>query len=514
MNNTDNNKRIVRNTLFLYIRMGVVMIIALYSTRLVLNILGAEDYGVYNVICGFVAMFGIFNASFSACISRFYNYELGQRTKHGVRIVYNTAVLIQLVFSLLIVLLVEIIGCWYIDNVMNLSLEKLETAKWIFHFAMISMFLTIMQAPYSAAVMAYEKMDYFALVSVLNAFLKLGFIIMLQYAEGDKLLFYGILMCLVSIVDFILFSIYCHLKFPEIRLCRGLNKKMMKSMLSFAGWNILDPAAYMARDQGTNMVLNSFFGPTVNASQGIAYQVATAVDNFGGSFSTSFRPQIIQSYSEGQYNRTKNLMLSMSKISYMLHVMIVAPLILEMQYILHLWLGEDYPSYVISFTCLILCVKCIGALNSPISTIVLATGNIRKIKLFSAIVISSIVPISFVLFKLNYSPISAFIVLLVLTIINQTGTVILLQQIFPVVKVSEYFRYLVCPLVIYTICVVILLLAINMLFASSFLRLVLICISSVIYSVSLGYFIVLNKKEKDLMCEFIKNVRIRLSIKI
>lgn len=505
MSNTDNNKRIARNTLFLYIRMGIVLLISLYTTRVVLRVLGTEDYGIYSVVCGFVAMFGIFNTCFSTSINRFYNYEIGRKTEHGVRTVYNTAVLIQLVLAVSVVLLVEIVGGWYINNIMVLPIERISTAKWIFHFSMISMFLTIMQAPYSAAIMSYEKMDYYAIVSVLDAFLKLGFVVMLKYVNGDKLLFYGILMCIISTVNFLMYYIYCRLNFTEIRLHHGVDKKMMKSMLSFAGWSTLDPATYMARDQGTNMVLNSFFGPTVNAAQGIAYQVANAVDNFGGSFSISFRPQIIQSYSEGQYNRSKNLMLSMSKISYMLHIMIVVPIIIEIQYILNLWIGEGCPSYAASFTCLILCVKTIGSINSPISTVVSATGNIKKIKIFSAVVIASIIPISIVLFKCGLSPIVAYFVLLILTIINQIGFVVILHQVFPYITPMEYIKQLVSPLFIYTICSVVLPLTVYILLPSTIWRLILVGLTSVISTTCMGYWIILNKTEKGMVRMFVEN---------
>lgn len=502
MSNSESNKRIARNTFFLYIRMGVVMLIALYTTRVVLQVLGNEDYGVYNVVCGFVAMFSIFNTCFSTSINRFYNFEIGKKTENGVRSVYNSAVLIQIILAVAIVLLVEIVGSWYIGNKMVLPVERLTTAKWIFHFSMISMFLTVMQAPYSAAVMAYERMDYFALVSILDAVLKLGFVILLQFVGDDKLLIYGTMMCIISIVNFFMYFFYCRLKFPEIRLQKGTDKKMIKSMLSFASWSALDPAAYMARDQGTNMVLNAFFGPVVNAAQGIAYQIAAAVDSFGGSFSTSFRPQIIQSYSEGQYSRTKNLMFSMSKISFMLHVMLVVPIIIEIDYILQLWLGEGYPSYAASFACLILCVKSIGALNSPISNVVSATGNIRKIKVFSAIVIASVVPIAIVLFKTGLSPIHAYIALLLLTVINQTGCVIILNQVFPYIKSRDYLKNVILPLLIHTTGLILLPLLVRFVLPPSLGRLILVCLMSAVGSALVGYFIVLNNVEKSMMKDF------------
>lgn len=504
MSNSESNKKIARNTLFLYLRMGVVMLIALYTTRVVLQVLGNEDYGVYNVVCGFVAMFGIFNLCFSTSINRFYNFEIGKKTENGVRTVYNSAVLIQIILAVAIVIIVEIVGGWYIGNKMVLPVERLTTAKWIFHFSMVSMFLTVMQAPYSAAVMAYERMDYYALVSVLDAVIKLGFVFLLQFVGGDKLLIYGTLMCIVSIINFLMYFIYCRIKFPQIRLHKGIDKKMIKSMLSFAGWSALDPAAYMARDQGTNMVLNVFFGPVVNAAQGIAYQVAAALDSFGGAFSTSFRPQIIQSYSEGQYSRTKNLMFSMSKICYMLHIMLSVPIIIEINYILQLWLGEGFPSYAAPFACLILCVKSIGALNSPISIVVSATGNIRKIKVFSAIVIASVVPIAIVLFKLGLAPTYAYIALLLLTVINQTGCVIILNQVFPYFKPSDYIKNLILPLVLLTASIILLPLVVALFMPPSFLRLFLVCLFSAVGTALIGYFVVLNSAERSMMQDYYK----------
>ena len=481
------------------------MFISLYTTRVILKVLGAEDYGIYNVVCGFVSMFGIFNICFSTSINRFYNYEIGKKTENGVRDVYNVSVLIQLILALSIVLLIELVGGWYIDNVMILPAERLSTAKWIFHFSMISMFLTIMQAPYSAAVMAYERMDYYALVSILNTFLKLGFIIMLQYIGNNKLLIYGVLMCIISMVDFLMFFVYCRLNFSQIKLCRGIDKNKLKQMLSFSGWSVLDPATYVARDQGINMVLNSFFGPVVNAAQGIALQIASAVENLGGSFSISFRPQIIQSYSEGQHKRCKNLMFSMSKISFMLHTMFVIPIILEINYLLQLWLGEDAPAYATSFACLILCVKCIDSLNTPISTVISAVGKIKKIKVFSAIVIASIIPLSIVLLRFDISPIYIYVTLFFLSVINQSGCVIILSQLFPDVTPMEYIKRLAFPLLIYTMCSVVLPLFISLLLPSTIWRLILVGLTSVISTTCMGYWIILNKTEKGMVRMFVEN---------
>lgn len=506
MDNTASNKRIARNTLFLYFRMGIVMLIALYTTRVVLRVLGNEDFGVYNVVCGFVAMFGVFNHCFSTSINRFYNYELGKKSESGVRNVYSSSVLIQMVLAILIVFIVEVVGIWYINNKMVLPDHRLTVANWIFQFSMISMFLTIMQSPYSAAVLAFERMDYYAIVSITDAFIKLGFIIILQFVGEDKLLIYGFLMCLISLINFLMYFIYCRTTFPELRLQKTIDAAMVKSILSFSGWSILDPASYMARDQGTNMVLNSFFGPIVNAAQGIAYQIASAVDNFSGSFTTAFRPQIIQSYSEGIYSRTKNLMFSMSKISYILQAMFVVPIILEVNYLLNLWLGDGYPVYASSITCIILSVKSIGTLNTPISNVVTATGKIRRIKVFSAIIISSVVPISILLFKIGFSPVFAYVALFVLTIINQVGCVVILSQVFPYISPKEYVNNIALPLLFHTLCIVILPIVICFFFPSSLIRFFVVCFMSVLGTVLSGYFVVLNSIEKKMLRGFASSI--------
>lgn len=512
MSNQDSNKRIARNTLFLYIRMGVVMLIALYTTRVVLKVLGNEDYGVYNVVCGFVAMFGIFNTSFSTCINRFYNYEIGKNTENGVRNVYNSALLIQFILAIVVVIIVEVVGLWYLNNKMVLPVDRLITARWIFHFSMFSLFLTIMQAPYSAAVMAFERMDFFAIVSITDALVKLGFVILLPYLEGDKLLIYGLLMCVISVINFCLYFFYCRIKFPEIRLHRGGNKKMVRTMLSFSGWSLLDPASYMARDQGTNMVLNAFFGTVVNAAQGIAYQVASAVDSFSGSFATAFRPQIIQSYSEGQHGRTKNLMFSMSKISYLLQLMLVVPIIIEINYILQHWLGEGYPSYASSFVCLILAIKSIGTLNTPISNVISATGDIKKVKIFSAIIITSVVPIAIILFKIGLSPIYAYIALFFLTIINQIVCIYILNQVCPFIDTKDYFKTLVLPLLIHTIIIVIVPILLWYFLPSSFIRLILVFAVSLIGTGLSGFFYVLNDAEKQMCTSFYSSFLAKIKI--
>ena len=499
--NSAANKRIAKNTLFLYIRIGICTLISLYTSRVVLNVLGVDDFGVYNVVCGFVSLFGVFNVCFSTCINRFYNFEIGQGREGGVKNVFNAALRIQAVLSLIIVVLIEAVGVWYLNNKMVIAPERLGIANVIFQFSVFSMVMTIMQAPYSAAVMSYEKMDYYAVVSIIDAFLNLGFVLLLKIIPLDKLLFYGIIKCSITLVTFLMYFFYCRVKFREIRFTRGFDKSYFKPMLSFSGWSLLDPVSYTARDQGTNMVLNAFFGTAVNAAQGIAYSVAAAVDSFAGSLSTSFRPQIIQSYAEGNYQRTKRLMYSMSRLNLILQLMIAIPVCFEIEQILRLWLGPECPGYAPIFTVLVISVKAINCLNSPISQVMTATGKIKVIKSVSAVIVCMTVPLAILLFKLGCAPWSIYAGLLGITIINQISCVIILAKTFTYITVQDYLNSIVWPTLLFLFISVLLPMLITVFLPKTLWRLLFNLPLSCLAVIAVGYFVLLDKEEKGMFKE-------------
>ena len=234
----DKNKRIVRNALFLYVRMAFVLLVSLYTTRVVLRVLGVNDFGVFNVVCGFVSMFGFLNTSLSNAIQRFYNYEIGRSGKESVSKVYSCAIIIQVLLVIVVAVLLETFGLWYINNKLVVDATRLVAANWIFQFAVVQMIFIILSVPYSAAVLAYEKMDYYAIVSVLDVILKLIIVISLQYVSADKLIFYGVLLVLMSLLDFSMYSIYARIKFKELRFTTKVSMSEIKSILSFTGWNV------------------------------------------------------------------------------------------------------------------------------------------------------------------------------------------------------------------------------------------------------------------------------------
>jgi O-antigen/teichoic acid export membrane protein len=355
-------------------------------------------------------------------------------------------------------------------------------------------------------------MDYFALVSIIDAVLKLAICFIIQFFGEDKLFTYGWLILAISLTNFIMYFIYARIKFKKLRLNFHIDKPLFKSMLSFSGWSLLNPLAYTARGQGCNMVLNYFFGPVLNAAHSVANQIANAVEQMSKNFSISFRPQIIQSYACGEYKRTKRLMFSMSKILYLLHAVFAIPIILEINNLLSLWLGKDsIPEYAAPFACWILSIKWINSLNPPITNVMAATGHVKKINIYTACIVICIIPITIFLLKLGLSPTTMYIAMLGLTIINQYACLRILCHTFKEVTMIEYAKEIVVPCLALTVASLILPVLACVLFRPTFWRLLLTGgLSLVSVLASTAFF--LNKEEKQLAKSMTITVLKRLHI--
>lgn len=446
----QNNRRIAKNTLFLYIRMAIVMAINLYVTRAILDILGVADYGVYNVVCGIVSMFGFLNTSMANGIQRFYNFELGKNGEYAIVGVYNTALIIQFGLVVCILLLTETFGVWYVNNRMLIDPDRVVAANWIFQFAIISLVFVIMQIPYSAAILAYERMDYYAIVNIIDALMKLAIAFILPYLMGDSLILYGLLVMIISIIDFILYSTYCRIKFKQLKFKKTFDKPLFKSMLGFSGWNLLGSFAYVTKGQGVNVLINAFFGTVVNAANGIAAQISSAIQTFAVNIVLAFKPQLTQSYAVGDYHRAEDLMFSMSKIAYTLMCIIAIPIIVEINYILKLWLNTNVPANAQSFAILTIIATMIGILNTPVTQMIHAIGKMKKYQIATSIVICSILPISWIALKLGNEAISVFIVTIIIMVINQVVCLHVLHSVFNF-NTYRYIKDVVISCIIITI---------------------------------------------------------------
>lgn len=504
MDNKNLNKRIAKNTLFLYLRMIIVLFISIYTTRIVLDVLGVEDYGIYNVVCTFVGMFTFLNASLSNGIQRFYNYEAGKNKEDGVKKVYQASLLIQAVLAIILFLILETVGLWYINYKMVIDPSRLIAANWIFQFSILSLVMLILQIPYSAALIAYEKMDFYAMVSILDTLLKLGIILLLPYLDGDKLIIYGILTLSISIINFTLYFTHAKRNIPELSLKNyKLEKKLFKSITAFSGWNTMEMFAWMTQSQGVNMILNLFFGTIVNAARGVSGQIQHAIQGFCGNIVMAFRPQLVQSYAQGNIERTNKMMFSISKIMFLLFFVLSLPVMIEIDYVLNLWLGDNVPEYTTTFTILILLSMFPRNFVMAFSQVIHATGKMKNYQIGSTLVIIAVLPISYYALYKGYSPNSVFIINLVFCIALFVVCLLLLKKVFPV-NIKAYIKEVILPCCIIFVAVPPLPIYITHLIPSSFLRL---CITSAItlaLAAALSYKILLNKEERGMIKKIVK----------
>lgn len=505
----DRNVTIARNSIFLSIRMVIVLFVSLYTSRAFLHALGVVDYGINNVVSGFVAMFSFLNTALSNGTQRFYNAEMQKNGPDGVTRVYNASLIIQGGIALIILILLETVGLWYFYEKMVIPEDRMNIAFWLFQMSIISSVVVVMTAPFSGAVMAYEKMDYYAFVGIVEVFLKLGFAIMIPYITVDKLLAFGYMHVFITVLVFLLFHFYCKRKFLPIRLNKRIEKELLRSMVGFSGWNCFGTIATMLREQGLNMVLNLFFGPVVNAARGVAYQVSAALQSFVANLSIAAKPQMISSFTAGESSRTINLMYSMSKLSFYFLLIMAIPVILEIDYILHLWLGAVIPEHTANFVVLVLLTNFMNNLNAPLSNVVYATGKMRDYELTFSIINILILPISYFALMEGAVPEAVFIVYLVMTIVVQIACLLVLKK-FVSISLVEYSVKLIVPLVIVGCISLPLPYMAHYFIKHDFLRLLIVTIVTIVCSSGSFYYLALDDNEKQLVRKILKSLTNRV----
>lgn len=374
---SSNNKRIAKNTLLLYLRTIFVMVITLYTSRIVLEALGIDDYGIYNVVGGFVAMFSLISGSLSGSIMRFITFELGHGDRDKLKRIFSTAVNIQVGLSVLILILIETIGLWFLNYKMNIPADRMIAANWVLHCSAITFVIQLISVPYNSVIVAHEKMSAFAYISILEVTLKLIIVYLLYVSSYDKLVVYAILQVLVATVIRIVYGVYCTQHFEESRYHRVYDKTLLKEMTGFAGWTFFTSAAYLFNTQGVNILINMFFNVGVNAARGIATQVQSALMQFVNNFTTAMNPQITKLYAAGNMADMVKLVIRGAKFTYLLSLLICLPVLIETEYILNLWLVE-VPPHTVAFIRLTIIGTMIDHIGTTGYTACMATGTIRR----------------------------------------------------------------------------------------------------------------------------------------
>ncbi len=489
------------------IRMVIVLAITLYTSRIILKVLGVEDYGVYNVVAGFVTMFGFFNSSLSNGIQRFYNFELGKNGIEGARRVYNMALLIQVLLAIIIVLPTEVFGLWYLHNKMVIPEGRMFAAEWVFHLSLLTFVLNIIQVPYTAAVMAHERMDFYAVVSVIDVLIKLGIVFVIPFFDFDALILYGLLTTAVALFNLLLYFGYSKRNFKEIAIEKAFRPSLFKEMLSFSGWNVFGTLGQMLKDQGVNLILNFFFGPIVNAARGVANQVNGGLQSFVTNITIPVRPQVVQSYSQGNVNRSLKLTYTISKLSCYVLLMMSLPIMLEINYILHVWLGDNVPEYTNVFVVIIVLNSFISNLNSAVSGVVHASGKMKTYQLCGGTISLVSVICVYIAMLIWNIPSIALVVLLALDVIRQIVALIVLKSIVREFSLRTYCCGVIMPLIIVSLLSLLFPILAHNLLAEGFLRFFVVLIVGVLSVVMSIYVVGLNKNERILMKQLLRNVR-------
>lgn len=444
-----NNKRIAKNTLLLYLRMFYSLIISLFTARVVLSSLGFTDYGIYNVVGSIVSMFVFLRSALGNATHRFITYSLGVGDYEKLNKVFSTSVVIHFVLGIVIVLLSETIGLWFLYEKMVIPEERMVAAQWCFQFSVLTCFLSVICVPYDAEIIAHEKMGVYAFVQVFNTTMNLVIVYLIAYTSFDRLILYGFLLMTIQVLNRVFYGIYCGHHFKECHFKWVKDKGLLKEMTSFAGWSLFGNLAYVGYTQGLNIILNLFFGPVINAARGIAVQVQSVVQGFITNFQMAVNPQITKSYAAKELQRLRNLIFLSSKFSFFLMLLLCLPVFFEAPRILNLWLG-DIPDHTINFIRILIMIMLVSTLENSISMSKQAVGNIRNYQIVVGSLQLLILPISYLALRLGAPVESVFVVHLCIAIVSQFVRVMMVRKDIGL-SMREYISRVIIRLVIVSI---------------------------------------------------------------
>lgn len=493
-NNNSDNKRLAKNTVLLYGRTIIVMFVSLYVSRLILNILGVSDYGVYNAVGGMVGMFAVISGSLVAATQRYISFELGK--ENGTpSYIFSLAMGLHLLMGVVILLLAETLGVWFLNTFMNLPSERMIAANWVFQFSVLAFVLNIITIPYNAIIIAQEKMGIFAVVSIMEALLKLGFACILLVTFNDKLIYYAVSMSLTAMAVFLFNLFYCRRKF--IDCCRFKFESDLyayKQMGGFVGWNFLGSTATVLSKQGVNVLLNIFCGVIVNAGRGIALQVDNAVNQFINSFTTAIRPQITKTYAAKEYEECFRLINQGTKLILFLTLLFVLPLTLRTDYVLTLWL-KTVPDYASLFTRISFLIITMDALSTPLYYLMLATGKIKGYQIVAGSLALLVFPLTWLALKIGLKPEITYYLLFLSDIFRWLIQLHFLHKLANF-SIGNYLKYSILPVVIVLVVTIFMSMLINMIIPETFWGLILLVLLTSVILTIVFFAIGLSSRER------------------
>lgn len=505
---SENNKRIAKNTLVLYVRMLFLMCISLFTSRVVLNTLGVEDYGIYNVVGGIVAMFGFLNGSMSSATQRYITFALGKGDMERLKTIFSTTLQIHTLIAGIIVVLGETVGLWFLYNKMQIPADRMDAAFWVLQCSIVSTVVMIISVPYNSDIIAHEKMSAFAYISILEAVLKLVIVYLLVVSPYDKLIVYAFLLLGVQVLLRIIYNVYCNKHFEESKYRHVWNKALFKEMTGFAGWSLFGNFSAVIFSQGLNMLLNVFFGPVVNAARGIAVQVQGVIQQFVNNFQMALNPQITKTYAKGEMTEMHKLMFRSARFSFYLLFFLSLPVLFETNFLLTVWL-KTVPENTVTFLRIMICTSLIYTCANPMIVANQATGKVKKYQAVCGSTLIMILPISYLLLKLGMPAYSVFICHFVMECVCQLARMIMLRPLIGL-KVRDYFVHVYSKVfIVVAVSAIVPAIVYNMM-DDTILRFFVVCslcaVSVALVAYSLGLTTneqkFVQSKVKDTLCKF------------
>ena len=501
---SNNNKRIAKNTMYLYFRMAIMMVIQLYTSRVVLANLGIENYGIYNVVGSFIVAFTFIREPLNIATQRFLNFEMGRKDKEGCpNTVFNLSLYTYVVLAFIIFVVLEIAGQWFINNKMNIPDGRLDATRFTFQMSVLSLMIGLVRSPFGALIISPERMSYHAYLSIIEAFLKLGNAFSLAYFTVDKLQLYAVNQVVISILIFLFAFVYCKRNFNNIRIAKLWDKKMFASILSFSSWSLFGAIARMSANQGLSILLNLFFGVAINAAMGIAQQVNAAVNHFVHNFQVAFRPQLVKYYAGEEYGLLRSLINDTSKYSFLLLFAVSCPLMFNIDVAMHLWL-KNPPEFAGEFCIFMLIYALLESLSAPMWMAIQATGKIKVYQIVISCAMFLNILLSYIFLSLGFDAHIVLIIKCCVDILYLFIRLIFIKRMIDF-KFNSFAKRVLLPIGMITSFILVIMLVMSQILPQGWKGLLLSCLVFYCFYPVLVYFMGLGKSERAVLVGYFKN---------
>lgn len=501
-----NNTRIAKNTLLLYARMLFLMIISLYTSRVILKALGVEDYGIYNVVGGLVAMFSMISASLSSAISRFITYEIGAGNHERLKDVFSSSVTIQLIIAMIFIVVAETIGLWFLNSKLVIPNDRIVAANWCYQLSIFTFSLNLVSVPYNATIIAYERMSVFAYISIFEGIGKLAVAFLILYNPFDKLIYYALLVSVVSSIVVLIYRAYCKSHFEECSFSFKYDHGLLKKMFGFAGWNMIGTASAVLRDQGSNILINLFFGPAVNGARAIAQQVNTAVNSFVQNYMIAMNPQITKSYASGDKEYMLRLVLMGSRFSFYILLFLGLPILLNTDYILDIWL-DMVPDHAVLFVQLTIILAMCDCLSHTLVTAILAEGRIKNYMIVVGGLQLLNLPIAYIALYLGAIPESVIIVAIIISQICLLARLLFLREIVGL-SIREFVKSVYLNVLIVSVLSLIIPMYLAFSLQVGWLSFITVSVTTVLTTGLVVFFVGLRKEERTFFLSKLRAIKL------